>query len=104
MNRWTLTDEVKEKYTPIILDFINQVETVDREAATELLEIDFSDTELRPYTLWQILENLGYDDHDQDDNGWEMDFWLTFRKEGFRPIQIKGCGMTFELILSEYDD
>lgn len=104
MNRWTLTDAVKEKYTPIVTEFIDKVESSNPKISTELLEIDFSDTELRPYTLWKILESLGYNDHYQDDNGWEMDFWLTFMKEECRPIQIKGCGMTFELILCEYEE
>ena len=63
MNRWILTDSVKEKYTPIVTEFIDKVESSNQEISTELLEIDFSDTELRPYTLWKILESLGYNDH-----------------------------------------
>ena len=101
MNRLILTDFVKEKYTPIVTEFIDKVESLNPEISTELLEIDFSDTELVPYTLWKILENLGYKMYDQSKNGWEMDFVLTFKKEACKPILIRGCGITFELKLCE---
>ena len=103
MNRWTLTEEKRKKYEPFVQDFINRLEAVDLETATNLLEQDFSDTELNPATLTDILEGLGYEVDDRDDNGWELDFWITMFKSGYRPIRIQGCGMTFELMLSEME-
>lgn len=104
MNRWKLKDEIKLKYMPIVKKFIEGVEKVDIENSDELLKKDFSDTELNPYTLGIILENLGYERNNQDDNGWELDFWITYTKKGYRPIMINGCGMTFELQLSEVEE
>lgn len=101
MNRWALTDTIKIKYTPIVEKFIDELETNNSEVDSELLEYDFSYTELVPYTLWKILENLGYKMYDQSKNGWEMDFVLTFKKEACKPILIRGCGITFELKLCE---
>lgn len=103
MNRWTLTEETRKKYEPFVQDFINRVEAVDIETATELLEQDFSDTELNPATLTDILEGLEYEVDDRDDNGWELDFWITMTKDKCRQIRIEGCGMTFELKLTEAD-
>lgn len=102
MNRWTLTDEVKAKYTPIVEEFIKEVENSDPEA--DFLEKDFSDTELNPYTLWQLMESLGYKQGYLDTNGWEMDFWIPFTKENCKPLVVSGCGITFTLTLAETDE
>jgi len=99
MNRWKLTEEVRNKYTPIVTKFIEELESIP-ETSTELLEKDFSDTELNPSTLLELLEYLGYENQRQEDNGWELDFWIYVSKPNFKPICIQGCGMTFELRLS----
>jgi len=110
-NRWVLTDEVREKYKPIVAEFMNKiwsataedVESWDNDEAT----LKLSDTELRPYTLLTLMqEEFGYSREDFDDNGWELDYWITLEKSGEScPSQaeimcIHGCGMTFELNLS----
>lgn len=105
VNRWILTDAVRDKYKQSVQDFINDLEAVDIEEATDFLEKDFSDTELNPATLEELLEKeFGYEVDERDDNGWELDFWITMRKSGYRPISICGCGMTFELKLSEIEE
>lgn len=38
---------------------------------------------------------------DQYENGWEMEFWIPFTKDGEVDIEIVACGQTFELILRE---
>jgi len=103
MNRWHLTEEVKIKFTPIVEQFIGEVENIDIEERKELLEKDFSDTELNPSRLGELLEELGYEEENRNDNGWELDFDITMIKEGHRPLVIRGCGMTFELMLCELD-
>lgn len=100
-NRWILDADTKNKYTPIIKDFIDNLE--NKKKTKNLLTKDFSDTKLNPSKLGLILEELGYNTVAHDDNGWELDFWITYKKEGYKPLMISGCGMTFELILSEVD-
>lgn len=104
MNRWTLTDEVKEKCLPIIQGFIDKLEAMNPDEQEELLEIDVSDTGLNPHTLQELLESLGYEKTNYDDNGWQMDFWITMEKSGFKPLSIDGTGIIFELFLREKEE
>ena len=103
MNRWLLTPEIQDKYTPIVQAFINKLENTNIENSADILEQDFSDTELNPSQLVELLENLGYKEESRGDNGWELDFWINMYKSNFKSIQVTGCGMTFELQLSEKD-
>ncbi len=110
MNRWQLTDEVKNKYKPIIKEFLDKMKslTVDEieQMDNEEFTLCLSDTELRPYTLLELLKEFGYGDEEFDDNGWELDFWIRIQndKETYdstcEKLCIHGCGMTFELNLS----
>lgn len=104
MNRWRLSEEVKAKYTPIVQEFIDQVEAVDPETATDYLVKDLSDTELNPSTLSELLDGMGYKKGDMQTNGWQYDFWITFEKNGCRPLSVSGCGYTFELKLTEKEE
>lgn len=97
MNKWTLTEEVEGKYKPIIQRFIDKVEKSDYIDDEDFLNL--SDTELNPYTLWELLKNLGYEKEEIDSNGWQLDFSIEFKKEGFKNIVIEGTGITFELNL-----
>jgi len=101
-NRYALTDEVRLKWTSKILQMIEKIENNSTE--NDLLEFDLSDTELNPYTLCEILEAEGFEKGDQDDNGWQMDFWIPFTKEGYEKIfKVEGTGITFELNLVEHE-
>lgn len=95
MSRWQLADEVRNKFTPIVKEFINKVES--EEFPEDILQL--TDTELNPYALWKLLEELGYEEVNTDRNGWQMDFWITFKKEGFKTLTIEGTGITFEFKL-----
>lgn len=95
MNRYELTDEVREKFTPTVKEFIEKAQ--EKEFAGDLLEL--TGTELNPYTIWKLLEELGYEKNDFDTNGWELDFWITMVKSDFKDISIRGTGITFELNL-----
>lgn len=95
-NRYNLTKEVQEMYTPIIKEFIQQVE----EHPNEHLTIDLSDTKLNPSTLIELLETFGYENTNQEDNGWQFDFWITMEKENSVPLSVEGTGITFELRLT----
>jgi len=96
INRYTLTKEVQEMYTPIIQEFINQVES----NPNEHVQIDLSDTKLNPSTLIELLEKFGYENTNQEDNGWQFDFWITMEKENNVNLSVEGTGITFELRLS----
>lgn len=87
-NRWTLTKEVRREFTPIIQKFIDD---------KSLSSLDLSDTKLNPYTLGEILEELGYEKTEIDSNGWEMDFSIHYNKEGHTELVLSGTGITFEL-------
>lgn len=94
-------NDVKEKYLPIVKEHINKIENYQLEEMDRYdVELDLSDTELNPYTLGELLEELDYEKVDVDRNGWEMDFWIKYKKSGCLPIQVRGTGITFELFLS----
>lgn len=94
MSRYDIKEETKVKFLPLVKEFIWDIES------DENRNIDLSDTDLNPYTLMSILEELGYVKEDVDVNGWEMDFTIKMVLEGARDIKIYGCGITFELTLS----
>ena len=98
MNRWKLTPEARERFIPKIMEMIEKIEARSSE---DVLEFDLSDTELNPYTLCSLLKELWYEQGDQDENGWQFDFWIPFTKTDHKDIQVKGTGMTFELFLAE---
>ena len=100
MNRWELTDDVRNRSGYKVQAF---VAVIDGGEADELREVDLSDSGFNPYTLCEYLEELGYEKGTQDDNGWELDFWIPFRKDGHTPVEVYGTGMTFELGLRELD-
>lgn len=102
LNRYKLTNEIKEKYLPIVDKFIDKVEASD-DLADEEYTIDFSDTELNPYRLIEIMKELGYKEGNLNENGWQWDFSVEFTKENSKSITVWGCGITFELNLSVSD-
>ncbi|WP_206459394.1 hypothetical protein [Anaerovorax sp. IOR16] len=110
MNRWILTEDIKRKWKPYIKEFIDKMSALTIEDVENMsndeFTIELSDTELRPYTLLELMKEFGYDNADFDDNGWELDYWITIEKSdkaipsGCEVLCIHGCGMTFELNLS----
>ncbi|MNS42020.1 hypothetical protein D3C71_1502710 [compost metagenome] len=103
-NRWALTEEVKQKYIPVVEQFISELESINPEDANGLLEINLSDTELSPYTLVKLLEGMGYKERSRDDNGWQFDYWITMSKKGFKTLSVNGTAIIFELKLSEKEE
>ena len=109
MSRWELSEDVKEKYRPVIKDFLDRLENLNLDEIEQMDNKEFclklSDTELRPYTLLKLMHEFGYGKQEFNDNGWELDFWINISKDGSYPstcekLCIHGCGMTFELNLS----
>lgn len=95
MNKYKLTDELRNKFKPIVENFIEEVEKHPEEEK----EINFTDTGINPSQLEELLEELGYEVSFSDDNGWQLDFWIHLEKENYNELIISGTGMTFELKL-----
>ena len=116
MNRWVLTDEIRERIKPLLDGWFELLESLtfeqlENDDLTEWLEIDLSDKGVNPYQLEKLLEEFGYETDDRDDNGWERDFWIyMIRKDGkhfasgCEKIVIMCCGMTFELKIYIQDE
>lgn len=94
---YELAPDVKEKYMPVVKEFIDKLETYEGDPY-EIFK-DFSKTELNPYTLGILLTDLGYEEDGFDQNGWEMDFWIIYKKPGFKTLTLAGTGITFEMVL-----
>lgn len=93
-NRWDATQEQKEKFIPMIKEFIEKAK--NNPDTKEC--IDFYNQGISPSQLKDILENdLGFEEVDFDTNGWQWDFWITMRKDGV-DYMIAGTGMTFEMV------
>ena len=110
MNRWLLTDEIREKIKPILVEYFNKVENATVEQlenmSNEECGIDLSGKGINPYQLENLLEEFGYEVNDRDRNGWELDFWIHMKRtdgktfvSGCENLVIAGCGMTFELMI-----
>ena len=109
MNRWILTDEIRERIKPLLQEYFDKVENVTFEQlenmkVTDRFEFDLSDKGINPYQLETLLKEFGYETDDRDDNGWERDFWIYMSRKdtkhfvsGCENIVIMCCGMTFEL-------
>lgn len=97
MSSWKVTEEIREKYNPVILEFLDQIETI---SFNDSFGIDLSNEQINPFTLKLLLEEIGYELTDQSSNGWQMDFWLTMEKDRYRTLCISGTGITFTLKLS----
>lgn len=100
MNRWNLTDEIRNGIGVKIKDWLDYVETnfhiLQEEKDKE--ELDLTDYEINPYQLWKFLEELGFERYDSEKNGWEMDYWIYFEKNGFE-VYISGTAIIHELKL-----
>lgn len=93
-NRWNATQEQKDKFIPMIKDFM---EKAKKNPDTKEC-IDFYNQGISPSQLKDILENdLGFEEVDFDTNGWQWDFWITMRKYGV-DYMIAGTGMSFEIV------
>lgn len=120
-NRWALTDEIREKFIPIIRSFLHKMENMTEEELSsqpcndmglfDYCSIDLSDMGINPYQLRELLQKeFPYDYLDMDRNGWEMDFWIYMRRNdgkhfpsGCEKLVISGCGMTHKLTLNVED-
>lgn len=108
MNRWIITDEIRDKFNPILKEYFDKVENLSveqmKDISCEELGLQLSDKGINPSQLVDLLEEFGYKETNREDNGWELDFWIYMtRTDGKKfnscceNLVINGCGMTFEL-------
>lgn len=100
MNRWDLTDEIRNGIGVKIENWLDYVETnfyiLQEEKNYE--ELDLTDCGINPYQLCEFLKELGFERYNWDDNGWKMDYWIYFRRNGFKTY-VSGIGIIHELKL-----
>lgn len=97
---YKLTDELRAEFKPLIQKFINELEAIDPEENDESLKLELSNSNINPYQLWKILEEMGYQQTEHTNNGWQLDFWIEFYKPDCKSLMIEGCGITFALKLT----
>lgn len=105
MNRWALTEEARNEYKPIVEAHIQNIEedVADGKNAWDSY-LDLTDTKLNPFTLGTILEELEYSCTNQDNNGWQLDFWITYEKSGSSILKVCGTGILCEFGLRGDDE
>lgn len=100
MNRWDLTDKIRNGIGVKIKDWLDYVEAnfhiLQEEKNKE--ELDLTDCSINPYQLCEFLKELGFERYNWDDNGWGMDYWIYFRRNGFKTY-VRGTGIIHELKL-----
>lgn len=108
VNRWTLTEEVRDRIKPILQEYLDKVENLTTEQVehmeNEELGLDLYGMGINPNQLIDLLEELGYESVSMDHNGWELDFWVNMKRKDEKVFDstcenlvVAGCGMTFEL-------
>jgi len=76
----------------MIENAIEQIEA-DDSAVIDVLSIS-------PHELVKKLIELGYEAHDLETNGWQVDFWQTFTKDGCKPLMYSGSWYFYRATLS----
>lgn len=96
VNRWKPTQEQREKFIPILDEYIIKVKELEK-SNKEPCPIDFYGQGISPYQLQCILiDDLGFEEEAMDTNGWEMAYSFYLCKEGIRYV-IAGTGITHEI-------
>lgn len=92
-NRWNPTEEQRKEFIPIIKEYLEKVKSNPEEV------LDLYGKGIAPYPLQTILlEDFGFEEVSFDNNGWELDYWITLSKDG-QHFVIAGTGMTHEIVL-----
>ena len=99
MNTWGITDEIRNKFKPIVEEHIKKAEK-----ANEFRELELTFQGISPAQLQDLMTELGYEEESTESNGWQWDFWINMvnsNKQGIsRKACISGCGMAFSLTLA----
>lgn len=103
METWDLTDELREKFKPIVENYLRLIESENIDDINKHY-LELTNQGISPMQLKELLEELGYKEkYSLDSNGWQFDFWWYFtnpqREKYAKELCITGCGISFDLIL-----
>lgn len=98
--RWDLTEEEKAIYLPKLISNIHDL------VNGNINSIDWTNEDVAPFHLINMLEDdLNYYKHNQETNGWELDFWVNFvAPDKSYGLTVGGCCMTGSLYLGIMDN
>ncbi|AJT60962.1 hypothetical protein [Vibrio phage XZ1] len=60
--------------------------------------------EFTPFDVVNYLQEIGYEAHDLETNGWQVDFWQDFTKDGCKKLTFAGSWYFGQSTLSEACD
>lgn len=110
-NRWLLDEETKAKVKAMVVAHIDKIANFDIESDSDTryeVVLDLSGIPgVGPYHVKHIIEDLGYEEDDFSDNGWEMDYWFHFQHpvpDKFPPLCLSGTAIIHEMYLRGEDD
>ena len=102
METWNLTDELRDKFKPIVENYVNLLESDEVDDVNKKY-LKLTNRGINPMQLKELLKELGYEDVGYDSNGLQHDFWQYMnnskREKYAKDLCICGCGMTFDLVL-----
>ena len=99
-NRWELDDGIKEKVKTMVTDYITNCEVTEKLDLSELPGVG-------PYHVRTILEELGYEEIDTLNAGWEMAYWFHFEHfddDKFSPLFLFGTAIIHEMYLRKEEN
>ena len=100
MSGWNLTDEIRDNIGTLLYGYLLELSELDVENE-EIPTLNLSDKGISPSQLSDLLEEFGWERGEQEENGWEMDFWIPFTKHNiYYTLTLSACGHTFTLELS----
>ena len=77
---------------------------IDRLTRNKLHEEDLTQHDVCPANIVEILNKLGWEDDEQEDNGWQHDTWIYFSHPNHNfGITLYYEGYTFEMKLFRTD-
>lgn len=68
---------------------------------------DFTNEDVCPANISTVLENLGWEHYDSDENGWENDTWWYYRHDDYDfhlVMYYEGYTFTFQLNRTDWED
>ena len=96
--KWNMMDWEMEKWKQELSAAITRL------SQDELYEKDFTNLDVCPANLIDALRDMGWNDDESQDNGWQGDSWIYFYHYNYDfPLVLYYCAHTFKLKLYRAD-
>ena len=96
--KWNMMDWEMTKWKQVLSAAIAKL------SQNELYEEDFTNLDVCPANLIDALRDMGWNDDESEDNGWQGDSWIYFYHCDYDFILVLYCcAHTFELKLYRAD-